>query len=640
MTSQEIVNKYFELYKKQGHKLIPNMSLVPEGDSTLLFVNSGMFPLVPYLSGEKHPLGTRLMDVQRALRFDDIEEAGKTIRHTTCFHMIGNWSLGDYFKKEQLSWIYSFFIEELGLDPQRIYPSVFAGDEFAPKDIESIKIIQEIFAKYGVKAEEGQRIFAHDRKENWWQRGDAVGELGGPDSEVFYYLGDGEPPLGKDFADYQDEFLEIGNSVFMQYRRTPDLGWEELPQKNVDFGGGLERIALVVQKKKDIFETDNFWPLIQKLESLSGKEYRADAQTTQAMRIVADHIRTATLIAMDGVIPSNKDHGYVLRRFIRRMVRFGKKLGIEKNVAVDLVPTVGSMLEWLYPDLSSKNEEIQKIFIEEERRFIHTLEQSEKAVAESVQPLKIYASDSVKVATSVIANQYTLGAAPTSDPLVEDNASAATANVAFYLYQSRGTVPDMVVDKTREIGVHIDQKKFEQYYNLLFKQHQELSRKGAEQKFKGGLADHSEEVVRFHTATHLLHQALRMTLGTHVQQYGSNITGERLRFDFAHTSALTEKEISDVEQIVNSTISQKLPVDFVMLPKTEAEKSGALHFFKEKYPDTVKVYFVGKSLESAFSKEFCGGPHVKNLSEMNPTFKIYKQEAVGKGVRRIYAKFA
>lgn len=609
MTSQEILRRYFALYESQGHKQIPNMSLVPEGDSTLLFVNSGMFPLVPYLSGEKHPLGTRLMDVQRALRFDDIEEAGKTIRHTTCFHMIGNWSLGDYFKKEQLSWIYEFFIEKLGLDPKRLYPSVFAGDEFAPKDTESIEILQKIFAKYGVEAKEGERIFAHDRKENWWQRGDAVGELGGPDSEVFYYLGDGEPPLGKDFADYQDEFLEIGNSVFMQYRRTPDLGWEELPQKNVDFGGGLERIALVVQKKTDIFETDNFWPLIQKLESLSGKKYRESTEITQAMRIVADHIRTATLIAMDGVIPSNKDHGYVLRRFIRRMIRFGKKLGIQKNVAVDLVPVVGTMLAWLYPELSSKSGEIQGVFAEEEERFVKTLEQSEKTILKTV-----------------------------TDKTITSTVSAAA--VAFDLYQSIGTVPDMVVDRARELGVAIDQKEFEKKYGELFKKHQELSRKGAEQKFKGGLADHSEEVVRFHTATHLLHQALRMTLGSHVQQYGSNITGERLRFDFSHTAPLSDKEIAAVTKIVNDIIKEKLPVNFVMLPKGKAEESGALHFFKEKYPDTVKVYYVGQSLETAFSKEFCGGPHVQNLAQMSPTFTIYKQEAVGKGVRRVYAKFA
>lgn len=606
LTSQEILTAYFKLYSSHGHVQIPNMSLVPEGDSTLLFVNSGMFPLVPYLSGEPHPLGKRLMNVQRSLRFEDIEEVGISNRHTTCFHMIGNWSLGDYFKKEQLPWIYEFFIEKLGLDPLRMYATVFEGDNYAPKDTESIEIIKTIFKSYGIDAQEGTRIFPYGKKDNWWQRGDAPGELGGPDSELFYYLGSNGNGEGKNPADNQDTFIEIGNSVFMQYRKTTSGGWEELPQKNVDFGGGLERIALAVQKKEDVYETDNFYSVITELEKLTHKKYKSSPEVTRAMRIITDHMRAASFLAMDGVIPSNKDQGYVLRRYLRRIVRFGKQLGLTTEVSSQLVPVIADMLRWIYPELSTKKEEIQKIFSDEEEKFARTLTRAEQLVDKA---------------------------------LLKDVTTEGLAKLAFDYYQSYGTPPDMLVDKARENGENIDQKKFEKTYRDFFKSHQELSRKGAEAKFKGGLANHSTEVVQFHTVTHLLHQALRTILGTHVQQYGSNITNERLRFDFSHDAPLIEDEIKSVEKLVNETIQKKLLVQFAILPKEDAEKTGALHFFKEKYGERVKVYFIGKDMASAFSKEYCGGPHVSNLSELAPTLHIYKQESVGKGVRRIYARF-
>lgn len=610
-SSQEILNRYFAFYKARGHKETPNVSLVPEGDSTLLFVNSGMFPLVPFLSGETHPLGKRLVNIQRSLRFEDIEEVGITNRHTTCFHMIGNWSLGDYFKADQLPWVYQFFIEELGLDPQRLFATVFAGDEYAPKDMESIKIIQTVFKKYGIDAKENERIFACGRADNWWQRGDAPGELGGPDSEIFYYLGEGSG-IGKHPAKHQDEFLEIGNSVFMQYRKTK-TGWEELPQKNVDFGGGLERLALVAQNKKDIYETDNFWPIVQKLENLSGKKYGENAEITFAMRVVADHIRAATLLAMDGVVPSNKDQGYVLRRYIRRMVRFSPAPELLRSTTKELTPIVASTLSWLYPELPSKIKFIQDLFGDEEEKFKKTLRNALPKVKHALESYK------------------TLSGLP----------QKSLSELIFNLYQSTGYPPEMAVEEAVTRGVLKKEsiKETMNEHNKIFEKHKELSRAGAEKKFKGGLADHSEQVTKYHTATHLLHEALRRVLGTHVMQQGSNITAERLRFDFTHTDKLSDEQIKAVEQLMNDTIKQKLPVNFTMLKREQAEKSGALHFFKEKYGDMVKVYYIGESLEKAFSKEFCGGPHVENLLRLSPTLIIYKQEAIGKGVRRVYVKF-
>ena len=603
MTSHEIVKQFLAFQEKNGHALIPNLSLVPENDPTLLFVNCGMFPLVPYLSGEPHPLGKRLANIQRSMRFEDIEEVGDP-RHTTVFHMLGNWSLGDYFKNEQLTWVYEFYIEKLRLDPQRLFATFFAGDEFAPRDSESLELIQKIFKKYGIEAKENERIFpgTHD---NWWQRGEAVGELGGPDSEIFYYTGKGEVLLGKNPDKFEEEFLEIGNSVFMQFKRTSS-GWGELPQKNVDFGGGLERLAMVVQQKADIFETDNFWPIIEKLEKLSGRKYGEDKETRRSMRIIADHGRSATLLAMDGVLPANKDQGYALRRFLRRLIRFGTKLGLE-NFTAQIPSAVAKSLGWLYPELESQKEMIEKLFTQEEERFAKTLKNAQKLVKQSLEKL--------------------------------EHSPESIAENAFNLYQSSGYPPEMFVDDVVEKGIKISLKEFEKAYKNFMAAHQELSRKGAEQKFKGGLADHSEMVIKYHTTTHLLHQALRVVLGPHIRQHGSNITGERVRFDFAHPTALTGPEIRAVEKLVNQTISQKLPVNFVMMEKAQAEKSGALHFFKEKYPETVKVYFVGSSLEQAFSKEFCGGPHIHNLSELTPTFAIYKQESVGDNLRRIYAKF-
>lgn len=606
MTSKEILKKFIEYYEQKGHKLVPNVSLVPENDPTLLFVNSGMFPLVPYLSGQPHPLGKRLVNVQRAGRFaEDLYEVGDN-RHTTVFHMIGNWSLGDYFKDEQLPWAYEFLIQELGLDTRKLYATVFAGDESAPKDSESVQIIKDIFARHGVDAEEGSRIFAYGKKDNWWKRGDAPGELGGPDSEIFYYIGKEGDGFGLNPSEHQDEFIEIGNSVFMQYYKTEDGKWAELPQKNVDFGGGLERIALAVQGKQDIFETDNFWPIIEKIQEISGKKYHESEAVTKSMRILADHIRASVFMAMDGVMPSNKDQGYMLRRILRRMVRTARILGVEKDISVSLVGTVTNMFEWLYPDLPSKKAAIENMFAEEEFKFAKTLVRGSQEVEKVLQKID------------------------TKDLHV-------LAQTAFDLYQSIGYPAEIFLEDLKDRGIEVVDGDFNERFEDIFQQHQAGSRAGAEQKFKGGLADQSETTIKYHTATHLLHRALRKVLGDHVAQKGSNITGERLRFDFNHDQKLSDAEIAAVQEDINENVKKALPVNFVTLPKAEAEKTGALHAFNEKYGENVNVYYIGDSLETAVSKEFCGGPHVKNTSEIGE-IEIFKQESIGKGLQRIYAR--
>jgi alanyl-tRNA synthetase len=609
MTSKEILEKYISFYQERGHKLIPNVSLVPEGDSTLLFVNSGMFPLVPYLSGQPHPLGRRLVNVQRAVRFEDMDEVGDN-RHTTAFHMIGNWSLGDYFKDEQLPWAYEFLIEVLGLDPKRLYASVFAGDESTPKDEQSVEIITKIFTKYGIEAKEGEKIFPYGRKSNWWQRGDAVGELGGPDSEVYFYMKEKLPPAGTGPEDDENTFFEICNSVFMQYVRT-DKGWEPLPQVNVDFGGGLERIAVAVQNKKDIYETDNFWPIIDKIQEITNIDYYRDEKSKRNMRILADHMRASVFLAMDGITPSNKDQGYILRRLLRRMVRAGRGLGVEKDLSVRLVSTVTGMFSWMYPVLSEKASYIENLFAQEESKFFGVLKRGSQQVAKIISEI----STSSKV-----------------DP-------HQMAEKAFNLYQSEGYPFEILLQEIKEAGIALDEKIFNKAFEDTFNKHQEISRGGLEKKFKGGLADSSDISKRYHTATHLLQRALKNVLGAHVHQLGSNITADRLRFDFPHMQKLTVDEEKLVEDIINDAVDKSLPVTYVMLPKEQALQTGALHLKNETYPDTVKVYYIGDALESAISKEFCGGPHVENTSEIGH-IEIFKQETIGDGKQRVYARFA
>ncbi len=609
MTSREILEKYIKYYEDRGHKLIPNVSLVPEGDSTLLFVNSGMFPLVPYLSGLEHPLGKRLVNVQRAVRFEDMDVVGDP-SHTTAFHMIGNWSLGDYFKDDQLPWAYEFLIEVLKLDPNRLFATVFLGDESAPKDTQSVEIIKEIFKKYGIDAKENEKIFAYDKQSNWWQRGEAVGELGGPDSELFYYMGEGLPSKGTGPEDDESNFFEICNSVFMQYIRT-DKGWEPLPQVNVDFGGGLERIAVAVQGKRDIYETDNFWPIIEKIQHITGLNYYPDEKTKRNMRILADHMRASVFLAMDGVTPSNKDQGYILRRLLRRMVRAGRGLGVEKDLSVNLVSTVTGMFSWMYPLLDEKLQTIEELFASEENKFFGVLKRGSQKVTNIINEIK-------KSGNSIEATEL--------------------AQKAFDLFQSEGYPFEILVQEIKDAQVEYDAKAFNKAYEDIFNKHQEISRAGIEKKFKGGLADTGDISKRYHTATHLLQRALKNVLGEHVHQLGSNITAERLRFDFPHLQKLTNDEVKKIEDLINDKVDATLPVNFAMLPKEEALKTGALYLKNETYPDTVKVYYIGTDINNAYSKELCGGPHVENTKEIGH-IEIFKQESIGDGKQRVYARF-
>jgi alanyl-tRNA synthetase len=603
MTGSEIRKQFLAFYKKHGHSVIPSAPLVPENDPTTLFTSSGMQPLVPYLLGQPHPLGKRLTDSQKSFRAQDIEEVGDN-RHETFFEMLGNWSLGDYFKKEQLPWVFEFLTSVLGLDPQKLYVTVFAGNESVPKDDESIRIWKEIFQRVGIDAVEGKRIFSYPAKKNWWSRSGepekmAVGEPGGPDSEIFYDFG---VELGlHEQSPFKNEechpncdcgrFMEIGNSVFMQYQKQADGSLKELPQKNVDFGGGLERINAAVNSQPDIFLTDSFRSIVQVIESISGKIYGSNEEETKAMRVIADHIRGSVMMMSDGVLPSNKGQGYVLRRLLRRSLIYGKTLGLWGNWEYmgQLVPPVVALFGDVYPEVDNQQDQITELIVGEAKRFGKTVEKGLKEI---------------------------------------EKLSNISGKDAFILYETYGFPWELTEEIARGKGFTVDRNQFEEE----FKKHQELSRSAASGMFKGGLADKTVETTRLHTATHLLHQALRMVLGNHVSQKGSNITVERLRFDFSHPQKITNEDLKKVESIVNEQIQKNLAVSMVEMNKTEALESGALGFFVEKYGDRVKVYTVGD-----FSREICGGPHVGFTGELGH-FTILKEESAASGIRRIYAR--
>lgn len=618
MNVHEIRKKYLEFFtKKNKHIEISAAPLLAEDDPTLLFVNSGMFPLVPYLLGEKvHPAGKRLVNVQRCFRSDDIDELGDN-RHQTMFEMLGNWSLGDYFKKEQLNWWFEFLIEELKIDPSRIYQSVFAGDEKAGRDEESIEILKEIFAKYNVsngigkdtvgKGElgsgeavdfENERIFSYVDK-NWWKRGDAIGELGGPDSETFYDTGkEHDPAYGEHCHVNCDcgRFIEIGNSVFMQFKKTAD-GWEELSQKNVDFGGGLERITMAVQNQANAFKTDTFSYLIEYLESLTEIKYE---DNEKAYEIVADHLRGSIFLIADGAFPSNKDQGYYLRRLIRRAMVYLRKINIENDKLETIVNLVIENMSVYYEYLEEKSEHIYKTLAEELKKFDRTIHKGMK-----------YFND-IKIENNKISGLD-----------------------IFTLFTSYGFPVELVEEMAEERNLELDLAD----YQKRFKEHQELSRKGAEQKFKGGLADNQDATIRLHTATHLLHKALKEVLGDHVEQKGSNITPDRLRFDFVHPEKMTVEEKQAVEDLVNKYIQTGAEIHCEEMSVEDATKAGSIGLFKERYDEKVSVYSVGASVESGdefISREICRGPHVKNLSELGH-FKIKKEESSSAGIRRIKA---
>lgn len=614
MTAKEVRERFINFFvgAPRNHKEIKPAPLVLEDDPTTLFTSSGMQPLVPYLMGKSHPKGKRLVNSQPSLRAhglasDDTEEVGDN-RHTTFFEMLGNWSLGDYFKKEQLGWFFDFLTnkdEGIGLDPKRLFVSVFEGNEFVSRDTDSIKIWKDIFEQAGVEAKEGERIIAYPAKNNWWSMTGApeqmqIGHIGGPDSEVFYDFG--EDLKLHETSMYKDDpcrpncecgrFLEIGNSVFIQYKKVGEGKFEELPQKNVDFGGGLERLTAAVNNNPDVFAMDAFEGEVKIIEEFTGKKYE-DKENKPLIRIISDHIKSATFLINEDVVPSNKEKGYVLRKFLRRAAIKMRKLKgkIEPDDFVRISESVIETYNGLYLD-AGKVGQIGKSISEEIGKFSLTLEKGLKEV---------------------------------------DKIGEIDAKKAFDLYQTYG----FPLEITKEIFSEKGQKINLDEYKKEFIKHQELSRTTSAGVFKGGLADHSPEVIRFHTATHLLLAALRNFLGDEIVQKGQNITRDRARFDFPFSRKLTDEETRNIEDFINEIIEKDLPVNFKVMPKEDALKTGAIHAFNEKYSDTVKVYFVGNSLEEAESKEFCGGPHVAKTGEIGRV-KIKKQEKIGANLIRIY----
>lgn len=574
MKSSEIREKYLNFFEQKGHQLIPSASLVPQNDPTVLFTTAGMHPLVPYLLGEVHPSGDRLVNYQKCLRTDDIDEVGDNT-HLTFFEMLGNWSLGSYWKKEAIGWSYEFLTDSkwLGIDKKKLAVTVFAGDNDAPFDQESY----DLWLSLGIPSE---RIAKLGKKDNWWGPAGMTGPCG-PDTEMFYWTGSEPAPTAYDPND--KKWVEIWNDVFMQYNKTIEGKFEPLNQKNVDTGMGLERTTAALNGKDTIFETDFFLPLIEKARSFAQLDTRSE-------RIIADHVRAACFMIADGIVPSNKDRGYILRRLIRRAVTYGKKSGIEHVFTTEIAKVVLDNYSEVYPELKENELKIVDDLGKEETKFRKTLQTG----------LKILESK-----------------------------EKVSGKEAFDLFQTYG----FPFELTRELGKIEDSSEFEEE----FRKHQDLSRTASAGQFKGGLADHTEKIIRLHTATHLMNAALRQVLGTDVWQKGSNITEERTRFDFTHGQKMTDEEKKKVEELVNSWIERDYTVKKETLPLEEAKKMNAIGVFGEKYPDVVSVYTVmDPASEEIVSREFCGGPHVEHTG-MIGKFRIQKEEAVSAGVRRIKA---
>jgi alanyl-tRNA synthetase len=634
MTVAEVRTKYLEFYKKRGHTIIPSAPIVPGGDSTTLFTSSGMQPLVPYLLGQPHPEGNLLVNSQKSVRTGDIDDIGDN-RHLTYFEMLGNWSLGEYFKQEQLPWVFEFLTskeEGLGLDPQKIYVTVFAGDDSLgiPKDDEAIEIWKRIFTSIGMEAKDvvigseengyqvgmqGARIFAYDAKKNWWSRAGVpsampAGEPGGPDSELFYDFGTPHnPDFGPECHPNCDcgRFVEILNSVFMEYLKLADGSFEKLKQRNVDFGGGLERLVMATLDTDDVFLADTLQTTITEIEKQTGKNY-TDPEFQKSFRIVADHVRAAVFISADDIYPSNTEAGYILRRLIRRAIRHLDKLGVESNSLADLGSRVIDAYKETYSDLVQKREQIMKTLTDEENKFRRTLSQGIREFEKIAKQGRVSGHD------------------------------------AFVLASSYGFPIEITDELAGERNMEVDIEGFKKEMD----EHQAKSRTASEGRFKGGLADHSEITVRYHTSHHLLLAALRKMFGNDVHQRGSNITQERVRLDFSFDRKLTPEEIQEAERLVNEQIDAALPVFATSMLKTDAEKLGAEHEFGVKYGDQVTVYSMGPKdataenpkFSESFSLEFCGGPHVSNTHELatdGKKFRITKEESVAAGVRRIKA---
>ena len=646
MGGNDIRRKYLEFMEKNGHAVIPSSALVPENDPTTLFTGSGMQPLIPYLMGEKHPKGVRLVDSQKCFRANDIEEVGDN-RHTTFFEMLGNWSLGDYFKREQLRWFFTFLVDEIGLDPNRIYVTVFAGDEKLgiPRDEESANIWKELFLEKNIEAKgvfvgseeagyevgmQGGRIFYYDATKNWWSRAGVpekmpVGEIGGPDSEVFYDFGPeyATDPKYKDLAPHPNsdsgQFVELGNSVFMEYVKQEDGSFAKLAQSNVDFGGGLERIAAANNNNPDVFRVDLLWNVVAQIQQLSGKKYE---ENLAAFRVITDHIRGAVFLISDGVLPGNNDQGYFVRRLLRRAVRYADQLEIAEGKFAELALSVIDTYKDGYPVLLEKKGEITEAIAREEEQFRATLASGLKQFEKIT--LQVHVSSTIKDGKKVIDKSVP----PTTK-------KAISAKNAFDLYTTYGFPIELTEEIAKEKGLIVERAGFE----ALMEEHRAKSRAGAEQKFKGGLADHSDNVVQYHTATHLLLAGLRKELGEHVHQAGSNITGERLRFDFTHPEKVDRDTLDKVEEFVNKAIKEGGEVTIEMMAKDKAQADTTIEAsFWDRYPDEVKVYTMTGNDGTVFSRELCGGPHVEKLESIQgKTFKIKKEESSAAGIRRIKA---
>lgn len=626
MNAQDIRNSYLKFFEERGHKVVPRALLVPQNDPSTLFTGSGMQPMIPYLLGETHPDGTRIADSQTCLRAQDIEEVGDN-RHTTFFEMLGNWSLGDYFKAEQVPWMWEFLTEVVKLDPSKLYITCFIGapEYDIPKDTEAAELWAKLFADKGLSngvadigseengykrgINEGERIFYYDGSKNWWSRNGKpentpVGDPCGPDSEMFYDFGTPHnPAYGEHCHPNCDcgRFMEIGNNVFMAYRKVAEGKFEPLEKPNIDHGSGLERIAAAALDDPDVFKISLMWPIITKLESISGKTYDSH---TNAMRVIADHLRAATFLAVDGVVPSNKEQGYVMRRLVRRAVRFAFDLGVEQNFLEEIVPVIADLYEADMPDVKAHRDKVIEVLVKEEKVFRQTLRKG-------INELQKLAGGKVGGAD------------------------------IFKLYDTYGFPVELSTEEAFKQGIDLSENWREEFEAQMAEQ-RARSQTAAKGVFKGGLGGQTEQHKKYHTATHLMYQALRDVLGDHVIQHGSNITEERLRFDFSHPDKMTPEQIKQVEDIVNEQIDKDLKVSFQEYPTEVARgEMGALGAFGDRYGDTVKVYkMIADGADKPFSFEICGGPHVDHtaqLAEGGKRFKILKEESSSAGMRRIKA---
>ena len=646
LSSNELRALFLKFFQKKGHSVIPSASVIPENDPTVLFTTAGMHPLVPYLLGQKHPQGTRLTDVQKCIRTGDIDEVGD-MSHLTFFEMLGNWSLGDYFKDQMIPWSWEFLTspEWLGIDPDKLAFTVFEGDEDCPRDEEAANL----WRKCGVKDD---HLFYLPKEHNWWGPAGVTGPCG-PDTEMFIIT---KKPCGPDCspACHCGAYLEIWNDVFMQYNKQKDGSFIPLTQKNVDTGMGLERTICVLNGKKRVYGTDAFTGILAKIEELCGKKYTPDDENTRAFRIVADHMRTSTFIIGDprGIGPSNVGQGYILRRLIRRAVRYGMGLGLQEGFTAEIAKVIIDQYKAVYPELEQNKAFVLEQLTLEEGRFARTLKQGEKEFDKVMNNLrrtreameKILADDTLAAAEEAVKT-HVLRPQPDMVSAIEavkagdlakvkaecqrihDSLNVIDGRSAFKLYDTYGFPIEITKELAAENGLTVDEADFAKR----FEQHQATSRSGAEQIFKGGLADHSEQTTCLHTATHLLQAALRKVLGDEVHQKGSNITAERLRFDFTFGRKVTPEELAQVEALVNEAIAAKVPITMEEMTVSEAKAQGAMGLFESKYGEVVRVYTMGP-----YSKEICGGPHANNTGDL-VSFKIIKEEASSAGVRRIKA---